>query len=173
MALLDQFPDRTLAVADTMDLWIDTQRPALLELLGKVDGLVLNNDEAEQLTGERNLVRAAERIVELGPKFVVVKKGEHGALIEHGGVKVVLPAFPTAYVIDPTGAGDCFAGGFMGYLAASGRLDLAAMRTAMAYGTIVASFNIESFSLDRLQQITRADVDERFEGYRAMMAVGG
>lgn len=172
LALLNQFPGRKLAVADTMDLWISTQRDKLVELLAHVDGLVLNNDEAEQMTNESNLIVAAEKICDMGPRFVVVKKGEHGALIEHGGAKVVLPAFPAKQVVDPTGAGDSFAGGMMGYLASVNDTSLPAVRRAMAYGTIVASFNIESFSLDRLKQISRADIDERFEAYRSMLEIG-
>ena len=173
LELLDQFPKRRLAVADTMDLWINNERPTLMKLLKRVDGLVLNNDEAEQLAGDSNVVRAAEKITAMGPKFVVVKKGEHGALIEHGGVKVVLPAYPATKVVDPTGAGDSFAGGMMGYLAATGNLSLPALRTAMAYGTVVASFNIEAFSLGRLTEITRADVDKRLAEYRKMLEIGG
>jgi len=171
LALLEQFPNRKLAVADTMDLWISTQREKLVELIGHVDGLVLNNDEAEQLTGESNLIVAAEKICDMGPKFVVVKKGEHGALIEHDGAKVVLPAFPAKKVVDPTGAGDSFAGGMMGYLASVDDTSIAAVRKAMAYGTIIASYNIETFSLDRLKQISRTDIDKRFETYREMLAI--
>jgi sugar/nucleoside kinase (ribokinase family) len=172
LALLEQFPKRRLAVADTMDLWIETERPTLMELLKRVDGLVLNNDEAEQLAGDSNVIRAAEKITRMGPRFVVVKKGEHGALIEHEGTKVVLPAYPATQVIDPTGAGDSFAGGMMGYLASTGDLSLAGLRRAMAYGTVVASFNIEAFSLGRLMQITRRDIDQRLEQYRAMLSIG-
>ena len=172
LQLLEQFPDRALAVADTMDLWIDTQRDGLMELLRHIDGLVLNNDEAEMLTGESNLIRAAEKIVAMGPRFVVVKKGEHGAMIEHEGVKVVLPAYPARQVVDPTGAGDSFAGGLMGHLAATGDLSLGGLRRAMAYGTIVASFTIETFSLDRLGQIERSDIDQRLQTYRAMLEIG-
>jgi len=172
MKLLSQFPHCKLSVADTMDLWINTQKDQLTQLMTKVDGLVLNNDEAEQLTGETNVILAAEKIVGMGPPFVVVKKGEHGAMVEHSGAKVVLPAFPAGNVVDPTGAGDCFAGGMMGYLAATGDLSLPALRMAMAYGTIVASFNIESFSLDRLRQLTRAEIDARLGQYRAMLDIG-
>ncbi len=172
MELLDQFPDCHLAVADTMDLWINNEKPKLMQLLERLDGLVLNDDEAEQLADDSNLIRAAEKIIAMGPEFVIIKKGEHGALIEHAGVKVVLPAFPARDVVDPTGAGDSFAGGLMGYLAAtcSGiEISMRQLRRAMAYGTIVASFNIESFSLDRLGQITRNDIDERFNQYSEML----
>ena len=173
LQLLDQFPNRALAVADTMDLWIKTQRDALMVLLKRVDGLVLNDDEAQMLSKEMNLLRAAERIIAMGPKFVVVKKGEHGALIEHEGMQVMLPAYPTRDVVDPTGAGDSFAGAMMGHLAATGDVSRAGLRRAAAYGTIVASFNIEAFSLDRLRQISRADVDQRLEAYRSMLQIGG
>src|SRR5690606_25287604 len=119
----------------------------------------LNNDEAEMLAGDANVIRAAERILAMGPKFVVVKKGEHGAFATFEGGKVALPAWPAETVVDPTGAGDSFAGGMMGCLAATGDLSLAGLRRAMACGTIVASFNIESFSLDRMKQLSRADID--------------
>ena len=171
LELLDQFPDRELAVADTMDLWIETERDALTTLLAQIDGLVLNNDEAEQLAGDANLIRAAETIASMGPKFVVVKKGEHGAFIVYQGEKAVLPAYPAREVVDPTGAGDAFAGGMMGQLATSPKLSLDRLRWAMAYGTIVASFNIESFSLDRMLQITRTDINRRFEAFRSMLQI--
>ena len=171
LAMLNQFPHRVVAVADTMDLWIQTERATLTELLGRIDGLVLNNDEAEQLSGEVNLMRAAEKIVEMGPRFVVVKKGEHGALIEQGGAKIVLPAYPARDVTDPTGAGDSFAGGMMGYLAATDDLALPSLRQAMAYGTILASFAIESVSLDRLKQLSRTEIESRHTSFREMLKI--
>ncbi|MCC6682281.1 MAG: sugar kinase [Phycisphaeraceae bacterium] len=167
--LLEQFPQRKLAVADTMDLWINNEKPTLLKLLQRVDGLVLNNDEAEMLAGDSNVIKAAARITELGPKFVVVKKGEHGVFVTHGGAKIVLPAWPAEAVVDPTGAGDSFAGGMMGYLASTGDLSANGLRKAMACGTIAASFNIESFSLGRLKQISRADIDARLREFSQML----
>ncbi len=179
MQLLSNFPSSTLSVADTMDLWIQTQRDKLGELFTKLDGLVLNDSEAFMLTEDSNLIRAAEKIVKMGPKFVVIKKGEHGSILMHRQGVASLPAFPARDVIDPTGAGDAFAGGFMGYLAAhcadntpTDNIPLHALRTAMAYGTVVASFTIESFSLDRMKQLRRGDIDRRFEHYRQMMRVG-
>ncbi len=169
LELLANFPHRKLAVADTMDLWIETERPTLLELLKKIDGLVLNDSEAIMLTEQTNLIRAADAILKLGPKFVVIKKGEHGSLLVHKTGEVVLPAFPARDVIDPTGAGDSFAGGMMGHIASTGDLSLSGLRTAMAYGTIVASYNIEAFSLERMKQIEKADLDKRYKLYRAMM----
>jgi len=169
LELLSQFPQRKLVVADTMDLWIDTERDLLLTLLKQIDGLVLNDSEAFQLTGERNVIVAADNI--LGPRFVVVKKGEHGAIAVLGNDKAVLPAFPATQVIDPTGAGDTFAGGMMGYLAAapSDTINIEQLRQAMAFGTIVASYNIESFSLDRLRELQRKDIDTRYGNFTSMM----
>lgn len=173
LELLSNFPDRRLAVADTMDLWIANEKPALLDLLRQVDGLVLNYEEAFQLTGRTNIVAAGQEILRLGPRFVVIKKGEHGAFLlhDHGDPGIgALPAFAARDVIDPTGAGDSFAGGMMGHLAATGDLSVTSLRKAMAYGTVVASFNIESFSLDRLMQISRRDIDARLVEYRRMLA---
>jgi len=165
LALLEQFPDAKLVVADTMDLWINTAAEDLSKLMRRLDGLVLNDSEARALTGESNLIAASHKIVAMGPKFVVIKKGEHGCLLNHTEGLGVLHAFPAANVVDPTGAGDSFAGGAMGYLASCGRIDLPAIRRALAYGTIVASFTIEAFSLQRLTEITRHDIDQRLSEY--------
>ena len=169
--LLANFPHRKLAVADTMDLWIETQRATLIELLAKIDGLVLNDSEATMLTEESNIIRAADKILHMGPRFVVVKKGEHGSVLIHREGEVVLPAFPARQVIDPTGAGDSFAGGMMGYLAAHGDVSLRGLRKAMAYGTVVASYNIEAFSLERMKQIGRKELDERLGKFKGMFEI--
>jgi sugar/nucleoside kinase (ribokinase family) len=172
LALRKQFGDARLVVADTMDLWIETQRATLLELLQQIDGLVLNDAEAFLLTEQRNPVVAGREILKLGPKFVVIKKGEHGALLVHADGEAALPAFPAADVVDPTGAGDTFGGGMMGYLAAHDAVgDFASLIKAMAAGTVVASFNIEQFSLDRLLDLKRDDIDARLKQYAAMLAV--
>ncbi len=170
-SVLDQVNNPKLVVADTMDLWIQTQHPDLLKLLRRVDGLVINDSEAKLLTEEQNLVTAGQAILKLGPKFVIVKKGEHGCMFFSGQQVYTLPAFPTSQVVDPTGAGDSFAGGMMGYLASHGATDEAAIKRALAYGTLVASFNVEDFSLDRMKQIERRDLDSRMEQYRAMLAL--
>jgi sugar/nucleoside kinase (ribokinase family) len=171
-AMLDNFPQRTLAVADTMDLWINTAKAELLTLLRVVDGLVLNYDEAELLTGVSNSVTAARRILEMGPKFVVVKKGEHGCLLAHREGLAALPAYPSERVIDPTGAGDSFAGGMMGELARSNTPGaFQSVRAALAHGTVIASFTIEEFSLGRLASLTRAEVDQRYQQYAAMVRI--
>jgi cytidine kinase len=176
LGMLDSLPKRKLAVADTMDLWINIARAELDLLLTRIDGLVLNYDEAELLTGKSNTVAAAREIVKMGPKFVVVKKGEHGCLLVHKDGIAALPAYPTETVIDPTGAGDSFAGGMMGHIAAHGMKTSEAtsfntLRESLAHGTIIASFNIESFSLERLSKLTRAELEKRYTEYVNMVRV--
>ncbi len=170
MKVLEQVTKPALVVADTMDLWIETQRDALLALLKRLDGLVLNDSEARLLTGDENLVRAGRAVQKMGPKFVVIKKGEHGAMFFSEQETFVLPAFPTSQVVDPTGAGDSFAGGMMGHLAQRDRFDAATLKEALAYGIVVASFNVEDFSLDRMQQIGRPEIDARLAEYRKMLS---
>ncbi|MCC7407763.1 MAG: sugar kinase [Phycisphaeraceae bacterium] len=169
MDFLGRFPNKKLVVADTMDLWIKTAHAELLALLKKIDGLVLNDSEAYLLTGEKNLVKAAQKVLAMGPSFVVIKKGEHGCLLEHRDGRAMLPAFPIADVIDPTGAGDSFAGGLMGHLAATGDLSLSNIRQAVAVGAVVASFTVEAFSLEKLQSIKKADIDRRLTQYTNML----
>jgi sugar/nucleoside kinase (ribokinase family) len=167
--VLAQSKGRKLAVADTMNFWIETQRDDLNSLLKEIDGLVLNDGEARMLTEEVNLVRAGEKVLAMGPKFVIIKKGEHGAMFLSADQSFVMPAYPLGDVVDPTGAGDSFAGGFMGYLASVGKTDPASLKAAMAYGTVVASFTVQDFSLRSLQRTERPDIDKRIEVYRAMM----
>jgi len=169
LKVLDQVTSATLTVADTMDLWIEVQRDELMELLGRIDGLVLNDQEARLLTDDENLVRAGHKVREMGPKFVVIKKGEHGAMFFSEHETYVMPAYPTEEVNDPTGAGDSFAGGMMGYLAEQNRFDPATLKESLAFGTVVASYNVEDFSLDRMKQITREDIDRRLAQYRQML----
>jgi sugar/nucleoside kinase (ribokinase family) len=170
MKVLDQVPGCRLAVADTMDLWINTQHADLMKLLGRLDGLVLNDREAKLLTGTENLVLAGHRARELGPRFVVIKKGEHGAMFFSEHETYVLPAYPTEKVVDPTGAGDSFAGGMMGYLAEQDNFEPETLKTAMAYGILVASFNVEDFGLDHMRAITRDDIEERLADYKRMLS---
>jgi len=168
--ILDQCTGATLRVADTMELWIKTQPERLAELLKRIDGLVMNDSEAKLLSGDENLVRAGNAILKKGPRFVVIKKGEHGAMFFSKHETYVLPAFPTERVVDPTGAGDSFAGGMMGYLAEQGNFEPKTLKEAMAYGILVASFTVEDFSLDRLKTIERQDLDRRMEEYRKMLS---
>jgi sugar/nucleoside kinase (ribokinase family) len=169
MQVLDQCPGAELTVADTMDHWIRDTHADLLRLLRRVDGLVLNDSEAKLLTGQENLVRAGQAVRQMGPRFAVIKKGEHGAMFFSQHEIYVLPAYPTPDVVDPTGAGDSFAGGMMGYLAEQGNFEPKTLKEAMAYGTIAASFTVEDFSLDRLRQIGREDLDRRLRQYRQML----
>ena len=174
LGFIDQFPKRKLVVADTMDLWIRTANPELSALLQRVDGLIVNDSEAAELTGVRNAISAGRKILDMGPKFVVVKKGEHGAILIHSGGSAVIPAFPIddANVVDPTGAGDSFAGGFMGYLAREGRFDFASLQKAMAYGTVVASFSLEAFGLDRMRTLKFDEINKRLAQFQQMARVG-
>ncbi|HEU5322618.1 MAG TPA: PfkB family carbohydrate kinase [Methylomirabilota bacterium] len=158
-----------LVALDTMNFWIQGKREALLRVLAEVDVVTVNDGEARQLAGEPNLVRAARAIAALGPRTVVVKRGEYGALLLSDGAFFVIPAFPLESVFDPTGAGDTFAGGFMGHLAAEDRVDAAAMRRAMVYGSVMASFAVEDFSLDRLTRLTPAEVADRYAAFHDLV----
>ena len=169
LSVLDQVPEAKLTVADTMDLWINIQRDELEALLKRIDGLVLNDAEAKLLAEDENLVRAGHKVRAMGPKFVVIKKGEHGAMFFSEHDMYVMPAYPTPRVVDPTGAGDSFAGGMMGHLAALDRFDPQALKEALAYGVVTASFTVEDFSLDRLAGIDRGDLDRRVAEYRQML----
>jgi sugar/nucleoside kinase (ribokinase family) len=170
MKVLDQVQRPQLVMADTMDLWISTERDALNQLLPRLDGLLLNDSEARLLTDTDNLIAAGERARKLGPKFVLIKKGEHGSMLFSADGIFILPGYPTESVIDPTGAGDSFAGGIMGYLASDASPPPGRLRRAMAYGTVVASLTVEGFGLDRLKQTNRQEIEARVEKYRAMLA---
>jgi len=170
MHLLEQLEKPALVVADTMNYWIQNTRAELDRLIRRLNALILNDAEARLLTGRANLLAAAGELVERGLDFVVLKKGEHGALLRARGRRpFLLPAYPTAAVKDPTGAGDSFAGGMMGYLAAHGDCSWPRLQTALAYGTCVASLVIEGFSLDRWQSAGRADIDRRLQELQEMV----
>ena len=159
-----------LVVADTMNLWINTARPELVKLLGMIHGLVLNDGEARLLTGKTNLIEAARDVLRMGPKFVVIKKGEHGCLMVSDRDTFVLPAFPADRVVDPTGAGDSFAGGMMGYLATQGNFTPSTIKRALAFGTVVASYTIADFSLAGLQAADREQIDDRWNHLKQAMS---
>ena len=159
-----------LVVADTMNLWINTARPDLVKLLGMIHGLVLNDGEARLLTEKKNLIEAARDVLKMGPKFVVIKKGEHGCLMVSDRDTFVLPAFPADRVVDPTGAGDSFAGGMMGYLATQGNFTPSTIKRALAFGTVVASYTIADFSLAGLQSTDRDQIDERWNLLKQAMS---
>jgi sugar/nucleoside kinase (ribokinase family) len=164
--VLHQMDERPRLVAlDTMNFWIRGKREALGRVLAEVDVVTINDGEARELAGEPNLVRATRAIAAMGPKTVVVKRGEYGALMFSGGAFFMVPAYPLDSVYDPTGAGDSFAGGFVGYLAATDRVDASTMRRALVYGSVIASFAVEDFSLNRLTRLTREEIDQRYDAF--------
>jgi sugar/nucleoside kinase (ribokinase family) len=165
-----QMAERPRLVAlDTMNFWIQGKRDALTRVLREVDVVTINDAEARQLAGEPNLVKAARAIAAMGPKVVVIKRGEYGAMMVADGTFFVLPAYPLESVYDPTGAGDTFAGGFMGYLARAERRDRATMRRAMVHGSVMASFAVEDFSLSRLTRLTAGEIEERVEAFHDLV----
>ncbi len=171
LSVLSQLSGPRLVVADTMNLWIDVARDGLLEVLRRVDGLVVNDEEARSLAGARNLIAAGRRLLGMGPRFVIVKKGEHGAFLFGRDRSYALPSYPLEDVRDPTGAGDSFAGGLMGALAASGRFETADVARAMVYGTVTASYAVSTFSLDGLSRVSRSDVEGRAEELRRFVTL--
>jgi len=168
--VLHQMKERPRLVAlDTMNFWIQGKQAALRRVLAEVDVVTINDGEARQLASEPNLVRAARAIAGMGPRTVVVKRGEYGALMLTDGAFFFVPAYPLESVYDPTGAGDTFAGGFMGYLAAQERVDAGAMRRALVYGSVMASFTVEDFSLKRLTRLKPADIAERYAAFHDLI----
>ena len=167
--LLAQLPATKLSVCDSMNLWIANERDSLVETFRRVTGVIINDAEVRQLTDRVNLIEAGEAVLALGPKFVIVKKGEHGALLVTADGPFALPAFPTKDVRDPTGAGDSFAGGTLGYLADKGRHDTETLRRAMVRGTVAASFTIEDFSLGRVKNLTRNEINQRVDQFVSML----
>ncbi|MBU0553699.1 bifunctional hydroxymethylpyrimidine kinase/phosphomethylpyrimidine kinase [Myxococcota bacterium] len=172
LKVIDQLEGNELIGADTMNLWIDTTREALLELLKRVDLLVINQLEARMLSGEDNVYLAAEQIQEMGPKYLIIKRGAYGALLFHPEGLYSAPAYPLKRVIDPTGAGDTFASGFMGHLAKHGDLSFKGMKRAVLSGTVMASFACEGFGLERPLSLTFEEVEARLSALRAMVDLG-
>ena len=169
LQLLEQIEKGVFAAADTMNCWIENELDDLKQLLKKIDCLIINEDEARMLADEHNLIKAAQKILDTGPSVVIIKKGESGSITYNSdGESFILPAFPAAEVKDPTGAGDSFAGGLMGYLAQVCRTDSESLKTAIAYGTVAASFTIADFSLQGLTSIDKTDIDGRFETLRKL-----
>lgn len=166
--VLDQIERPKLVGLDTMNLWIENERSALAKVLKRVDVLLINDGEARQLAGEHNIVKAARAIRAMGPRSLVIKRGEYGALYFDEEHTFFAPAYPLETIFDPTGAGDTFAGGFMGHLASLGHSDPRSIRQAIVMGSVMGSFAVESFSIDRIQTITRAELRLRFEKFRAL-----
>jgi sugar/nucleoside kinase (ribokinase family) len=170
LEVLEQVKRPRLVACDTMNFWIESRRPELLQLLERVDLITLNDGEARQLTEQANLVKAARWILARGPKHVIIKKGEHGAFMFTQRTVFFAPAYPLEDVFDPTGAGDAFAGGFMGYLARTGDLSEPNLKRAVVYGSAMGSFAVERFSIQRFQEITREDIRARVKEFYRLVS---
>jgi sugar/nucleoside kinase (ribokinase family) len=164
----EQMPNAELVALDTMNLWIENTLESLLRTIRGVDVVIINDAEARQLTGIPNLIKAAREILSWGPKALIVKRGEYGAALFTAENYFAIPAYPLESVFDPTGAGDTFAGGFMGYLSSQETIDEAAMRRAMIFGSVMASFNVEEFGTERVRRLTHAEINERFRAFKRM-----
>ena len=164
----EQVPDAELVALDTMNLWIDSARESLLRTIRGVDLVIINDAEARQLTDIPNLIKAARTILSWGPRALIVKRGEYGAALFTPESYFAIPAYPLESVFDPTGAGDTFAGGFMGYLSSQDKLDEEAMRRAMIFGSVMASFNVEEFGTSRTQRLTQDEINDRFRAFKRM-----
>jgi len=169
MGVIDQMTERPkLIVLDTMNFWMDNTLEELLEVIKKIDVITINDEEARQLTGEYSLVKAAQKIQKMGPNYVVIKKGEHGALLFHEENVFFAPALPLEEVFDPTGAGDTFAGGFAGYLAATSNIGFENLKKAIIHGSNLASFCVERFGTERMQDLERSEVHKRLHQFKAL-----
>jgi sugar/nucleoside kinase (ribokinase family) len=164
----EQMPDAELVALDTMNLWIEHTRDSLLRTIKGVDVVIINDAEARQLTGIPNLIKAAREILSWGPRALIVKRGEYGAALFTPENYFAIPAYPLESVFDPTGAGDTFAGGFMGYLSSQQTIDEAAMRRAMIFGSVMASFNVEEFGTNRVRRLTHDEINDRFRAFKQM-----
>jgi sugar/nucleoside kinase (ribokinase family) len=162
----EQVPNAELVALDTMNLWIDTTRASLQKTIEVVDLLIVNDAEARQISDEPNLIKAARKILSWGPKTLIVKRGEYGAAMFTKEEYFAIPAYPLESVFDPTGAGDTFAGGLMGYLASQEALDEGALRRAMIFGSVMASFNVEEFGTERVQRLTQVEINQRFRDFK-------
>ena len=169
MSVIDQMEKRPkLIVLDTMNFWMDNSLPELVAVIKHIDVLTINDEEARQLSNEYSLVKAAQKIQKMGPKYVVIKKGEHGALLFHKDNVFFAPALPLEEVFDPTGAGDTFAGGFSGYLAATNNISFDNMKNAVIHGSNLASFSVERFGTERMEGLKRSEVNRRLHQFKAL-----
>ncbi len=168
-SVLDQLSEKPkMVILDTMNFWMDSALDDLVDVIKRVDVITINDEEARQLSGEYSLVNAAKKIHEMGPKYVVIKKGEHGALLFNEGNMFFAPALPLAEVFDPTGAGDTFAGGFAGYIAKTEDISFENMKNAVIYGSNLASFCVEKFGTERMQDLTKEEVHKRLQSFKEL-----
>jgi len=163
LEVLDSLDNPHFVAADTMNCWIGEEMERLKEVMKRVDLLFVNDGEAREISGENDLILASQRLLDMGPRMVIVKKGGHGAFIKSDDFYFTVPAYPTERVVDPTGAGDSFAGGVLGYLARSGDLSFDTLKKALVYGAVIASFTVEAFSTDGLERVSLEEVEERFK----------
>ncbi|MFT4698849.1 MAG: sugar/nucleoside kinase (ribokinase family) [Flavobacteriaceae bacterium] len=168
MGVINQMKNPKLVVLDTMNFWMDCALPELMEVIKKVDVITINDEEARQLSGEYSLVNASKKIMSMGPKYVVIKKGEHGALLFHGEDMFYAPALPLAEVFDPTGAGDTFAGGFTGFLAKTEDYSFENMKNAIIYGSALASFCVEKFGTERILDVSKEEIHNRLHQFKSL-----
>lgn len=168
MGVIEQMTNPKLIALDTMNFWMDIALDDLKKVIAKVDVITINDEEARQLSGEYSLVMASKKIMEMGPKYVVIKKGEHGALLFHNDEMFFAPALPLAEVFDPTGAGDTFAGGFTGFLAKTGDYSFENMKTALIHGSCLASFCVEKFGTERMQTLEKKEVHRRLQQFKSL-----
>lgn len=171
MHVLDQLAGNSFVLADTIDLWIETERESLLSLIKKVSLFVINDSEAEELTGESNVILSGDKLRQMGPESVIIKKGEHGAIPFHEEGMFALPAYPVTQLHDPTGAGDSFAGALIGRLSSRNRSDFSAIKEAMLYATCTASLTVEAFGCDRLESAGKSEIEERVASLNQLISV--
>jgi sugar/nucleoside kinase (ribokinase family) len=167
--VLDQIRDPELVVSDTIAFWITMKREKVIEVMSQMNGVLMNDEEVKLLCGRSNIIKCAETILDWGVDFVIVKKGEHGAVLTTRDGVFPSPAYPIGDVVDPTGAGDAFAGGFFGSIARKGTITEKTLREAIAYGNVMGSFVVEDFGVNRLLTLTRADIEERYRRYKAIL----
>ena len=169
LSVLEKMTNRPkLVILDTMNFWMDSAWDVLMDMVAKTDVITINDEEARQLSGEYSLVKAAKKIHTMGPKYVIIKKGEHGALLFHDNKIFAIPALPLEDVFDPTGAGDTFAGGFAAYLAKKGKFDFETMKSAILMGSAMASFTVEKFGTERLEEVKKEEISERLQQFKEL-----
>jgi sugar/nucleoside kinase (ribokinase family) len=168
LEVLNQIKNPKLTACDTMNLWIDIKKKSLKKVLKKIMIFIVNDSEARQFSGEGNLIKAGERLLKMGPKMVIIKKGEHGAIIFGRKFKFFSAAYPLEDIMDTTGSGDVFAGGFMGYLSKTNKLNQSNFKKAVIYGSILASYNVEAFSVDKLRKLRKADINRRYREFEKL-----
>jgi len=169
LSVLEKMNNRPkLVILDTMNFWMNTAWDILMDMIAKTDVITINDEEARQLSGEYSLVKAAKKIHAMGPEYVIIKKGEHGALLFHDGKVFAIPALPLEEVFDPTGAGDTFAGGFAAYLAKKGKIDFETMKSALIVGSAMASFTVEKFGTERIEEVNEADMFARLRQFKEL-----